>query len=186
MALTASERRKRFHERHPERQAEYNRQYRERHPERKTEDDRRYYERHRQRAIDNARDWALANPERKYEIQRRYEALKKALRRDAHLNPEELRAVRVIRNRENVRRWRELYPERARTLRLRRRTAQGSCSPAQWGARLAYYGWRCWMCGAPWEHIDHVIPIVRGGSNWPANLRPACQPCNSRKGARLI
>jgi len=37
------------------------------------------------------------------------------------------------------------------------------------------------MCGAPWEHIDHVKPISKGGSNWPANLRPACEPCNLRK-----
>lgn len=171
MALTSSERRQRFYERHPERKAEH---------------DRRYYERNRQRAIDKARDWALANPEQRYEIARRHWTLKKVLRRDAHLNPEELRAVRVIRNRENVRRWRTLYPDRARVLSHRRRTANGTCSPAQWEARLTYYGYRCWMCGAPWEHMDHVIPIVRGGSNWPANLRPACQPCNSRKGARLI
>jgi hypothetical protein len=31
---------------------------------------------------------------------------------------------------------------------------------------------------------DHVKPLARGGSNWPANLRPACKSCNSRKGAR--
>jgi len=46
---------------------------------------------------------------------------------------------------------------------------------------VAYYGGRCWMCGAPWEQIDHVKPLRVGGPNWPANLRPACGPCNGRK-----
>lgn len=33
-------------------------------------------------------------------------------------------------------------------------------------------------------HIDHVQPIVRGGSNWPQNLQLLCQPCNQSKHAR--
>jgi 5-methylcytosine-specific restriction endonuclease McrA len=32
--------------------------------------------------------------------------------------------------------------------------------------------------------MDHVKPIDQGGSNWPANQRPACWPCNRKKGAR--
>jgi 5-methylcytosine-specific restriction endonuclease McrA len=28
-----------------------------------------------------------------------------------------------------------------------------------------------------------VIPLSVGGTNWPANLRPACRSCNSAKGA---
>ena len=42
------------------------------------------------------------------------------------------------------------------------------------------------MCGTEATAIDHVKPIARGGSNWPANLRPACTPCNSRKGTAVI
>ena len=39
----------------------------------------------------------------------------------------------------------------------------------------------CWMCGAEATEIDHVKPLSAGGSNWPANLRPACHPCNRAK-----
>lgn len=61
--------------------------------------------------------------------------------------------------------------------------ASGVVTAEQLNARVAYYGHRCWMCGAPWTCIDHVKPLAAGGSNWPANLRPACQSCNARKSA---
>lgn len=32
--------------------------------------------------------------------------------------------------------------------------------------------------------IDHVISLIRGGSNWPSNLALACQPCNGSKMTR--
>jgi 5-methylcytosine-specific restriction endonuclease McrA len=63
----------------------------------------------------------------------------------------------------------------------RKAGAAGWATPVQIAARVAYYGGRCWMCGAPWEQIDHVKPLRVGGPNWPANLRPACGPCNGRK-----
>jgi 5-methylcytosine-specific restriction endonuclease McrA len=31
---------------------------------------------------------------------------------------------------------------------------------------------------------DHVIPRSLGGDSDPDNLRAACRPCNSRRGAR--
>lgn len=43
------------------------------------------------------------------------------------------------------------------------------------------FGFKCWMCGAPYDHVDHVKPISRGGSNLLCNLRPACARCNRSK-----
>ena len=31
---------------------------------------------------------------------------------------------------------------------------------------------------------DHKIPLTRGGSNWIANLAPACLTCNDSKGTK--
>lgn len=42
----------------------------------------------------------------------------------------------------------------------------------------------CVYCGAPAEHMDHVIPKAQGGSDDPTNLVPACASCNIKKGAR--
>lgn len=54
----------------------------------------------------------------------------------------------------------------------------------RWEQKLAYWGHACWMCGAPWEHVDHVKPTSRGGADLIANLRPACASCNHSKSDR--
>lgn len=46
------------------------------------------------------------------------------------------------------------------------------------------YNRRCWLCarsGA--DTIDHVVPVLWGGSDHPSNLKPAHRSCNSSKGA---
>lgn len=46
----------------------------------------------------------------------------------------------------------------------------------------------CRYCGRYLKQdieLDHVIPVVRGGSTNIANLVTACRPCNRRKGTRL-
>lgn len=63
--------------------------------------------------------------------------------------------------------------------------AAGFFSEQQIRARVEFYGGICWICRAvPYQAIDHVKPLARGGSNWPSNLRPVCRECNSRKGAK--
>src|SRR5579884_3856751 len=46
----------------------------------------------------------------------------------------------------------------------------------------------CYNCGRKvplgWAHIDHIIPLSRGGSNDDDNLAVMCPECNTRKGAR--
>jgi len=53
------------------------------------------------------------------------------------------------------------------------------------------------MCGAPlWlkvrkdepghVHMDHVVPVSRGGLHCAENLLPACASCNLSKGAKLL
>lgn len=31
------------------------------------------------------------------------------------------------------------------------------------------------------EHIDHIVPIIKGGTNWPSNLQLTCPLCNRQK-----
>jgi 5-methylcytosine-specific restriction endonuclease McrA len=81
--------------------------------------------------------------------------------------------------------WSRKNPEkklaynRARYARLA--NAPGTATSEQIQARVQMFGGLCWMCGKTANSIDHVIPVSRGGFHWPANLRPSCKSCNSRK-----
>ena len=81
--------------------------------------------------------------------------------------------------------YRKRHPEKTREKGLRqnarRRGAAGRATAAQIQARVDLYGGRCAYCERSYEHIDHVIPLAKGGSNWPSNLVPACAKCNHRK-----
>lgn len=94
-----------------------------------------------------------------------------------------------------ARKWRESHreymreyfsPDRARMYhqvrKARKMKAAGAASIEQVRARVELYGGQCWICGSPYEAIDHVIALTRGGTNFSANLRPICRSCNSRKG----
>ena len=50
---------------------------------------------------------------------------------------------------------------------------------------LDRYDGCCWVCDLPLVtvHWDHFQPIAKGGAHGVTNLRPSCQPCNSRKGS---
>ena len=50
--------------------------------------------------------------------------------------------------------------------------------------RMAYFGNKCYMCGGPFEHVDHVKPLSKGGPHMLSNLRPACGSCNCSKGSK--
>lgn len=73
----------------------------------------------------------------------------------------------------------------ARTNRRRARkvNAAGTARAEQIAARREFYGEACYICGGLVEAMDHVKPLAAGDSNWPANLRPICNRCNSAKGA---
>lgn len=47
--------------------------------------------------------------------------------------------------------------------------------------------YRCFYCIEAWaEHVDHMHPKVRGGSNADENLIGACRTCNVRKNDRTV
>lgn len=50
-------------------------------------------------------------------------------------------------------------------------------------------GYRCRICGRGADdvmlHIDHIVPVSRGGKNAMSNLRVLCADCNHGKGAQM-
>lgn len=59
---------------------------------------------------------------------------------------------------------------------------------AEWRAIRWFIFWldmdTCMYCGRPAEHIDHIIPVTRGGSFHPENCVSACADCNCKKNDR--
>lgn len=53
---------------------------------------------------------------------------------------------------------------------------------AKWKRRRAL----CAYCPELASTIDHVVPLVLGGTNVEGNLAPACRRCNSSKSSRLL
>ena len=43
------------------------------------------------------------------------------------------------------------------------------------------YGNKCCYCGGKFEHIDHYMPLSKGGGHTLENVRPACRNCNLTK-----
>lgn len=68
----------------------------------------------------------------------------------------------------------------------RKRGAEGRFTVEEWVAICARHDWRCAICGHRTRlTVDHIIPISRGGSNWPWNIQPACRSCNSQKSDKI-
>ena len=77
------------------------------------------------------------------------------------------------------------FPARLRQQRLR--DCLNTLTPEQWEAIKTLYGQRCAYCGSLGTVFrDHVVPISRGGDNVVSNIVPACTPCNSSKGSKMV
>jgi 5-methylcytosine-specific restriction endonuclease McrA len=104
----------------------------------------------------------------------------------------EREAAKAERKRQYMRRWRKENPQtqaaQGRVKKARRRGAPGKHTAADIQAIGDRQRWRCAWCSTPCRddyHVDHIVPLARGGTNWPDNLCISCPPCNLRKKARL-
>lgn len=104
----------------------------------------------------------------------------------------EYRAERYRGNREAAlnyqREWRFSNPDRAYAQKVRKRAAKEQASHAPYSRAdiFAAYAHECVYCGAPAEHLDHVVPISKGGADAAHNLLPACAPCNLGKSDKSL
>lgn len=122
------------------------------------------------------RDYAAA-----YRAENR-DRVQESRRKDREAHPERRRA--------EVARWASRNPEKSRALKRRyRERARGSACPPASAAEIGEMTddlgmYACTVCGGPAEHLDHIVPLSRGGCGCVSNLQWLCAPCNHSKHAR--
>ena len=96
------------------------------------------------------------------------------------------------RTKQRVKDWVRDNPEKAKAQSERRRArelnAPGDFTGEDIERQYAAQKGRCFWCGCKvgdTYHVDHVIPLSRGGSNDPDNLVIACPSCNCSKQDKL-
>ena len=154
---------------------------------RKPEVHRGYYARNKERFRVYAQSYYLTNAEA---VKQRV----KAWREEHPGRLYEIRRAWYLVNADAVKRrvwdWCEANPEANRAIKQRRRArergAEGTYEADDILRIGEAQGWKCHWCGKPAKrkyHVDHIVPLSKGGTNWPSNLAISCGPCNVRKGA---
>lgn len=163
-------------------QREYAARYRKTHAAQLYEHTKRWREKNWGRHLATAKRYRDKHPDRVHASMQRVDATRNA-------KPER-NAARIA--------WKHSHPELMREVnakaRLKRKLAVakngGTCTPEQWIARCELYGWLCAYClkalTAKTAEIEHVIPVAKRGTGWPANLVPACRSCNAKKHDKRI
>lgn len=126
-----------------------------------------------EKARDSRKSWRAANQEKLAEYIRAWQ----------RANRDKVR----VRNKK----WSDANIEAVRAFRQNRRArecaAEGIHTAADVGRLLEAQGHRCAYCKTSVKkkrHLDHIVPLAKGGTNWPNNLQVLCPPCNQSKNAK--
>lgn len=193
-----------YREANKERAAEYQRAYYQAHkkeaverarkwgianPEKKRQSSRSYTKRNRERVLAKNRAYHAANKEREAEYARAYYAENKEhILKRSHAyytsNKEQYAEYQRVSLATNP----ERHRLHVRIRRARRLKAEGSHTAEDIQRQYQAQKGKCYYCQCKVGdnyHVDHVIPLARGGSNSPENLVISCPNCNQSKGAKL-
>ena len=157
-----------------ERMKAYSAAYRAVHKDKAAADNAAYYAAHAEGERARSRAYYAANKEKK--------AARFAAYHEAH--KEELNTKHA--------RYRAANRDKYRAISIRRRArkmqAEGTHTVADIKDQYARQKGKCFWCGkrvGKQYHVDHVVPLSRGGGDGPDNLVISCPTCNCRKGEKL-
>ena len=151
------------------------------------------------RAVQATRDWRARNPAHANALAAawraknpdRFKAIKKKCRQTLAGRNKERAWVEANRGLcvSYSRKWALNHPLEARAYDSKKRAKRAGAQLHQFMAselelRMSVFGFACAYCGGPFQDVDHVKPLSRGGPHCLSNLRPSCEPCNSRKHAK--
>lgn len=162
------------HAANAEKKAEYDKQYRADNRERLQQYQRDYYKQHREYILRRNRLWLEENREH---FLKRCRAYYEENREHA------LRLWKI-----NYEANKEKYIARARISRAKRRGAEGTHTLEDIEKKYNEQRCKCYWCKEKLNgkyHVDHIIPISKGGGNAPGNLCCACPACNLSKSDKM-
>lgn len=167
-----------------ERKRKYQEEYKLKHPGRVHATKRKYLEANRKLHNSRCVKWAKQNKDRVNELARLRD---KRNPMKAYLRDLKKRKAHPDKIRERNRNWVARNRARIHAIGHRRRARAAKANGANYTThehitgRWSMWDNKCYLCGAKATHTDHVKPLTKGGSHYPANLRPICLSCNSRK-----
>jgi 5-methylcytosine-specific restriction endonuclease McrA len=90
-----------------------------------------------------------------------------------------------------IKKWAQENPDAAnsktRNYVSRKRNAEGTHTSQDIAVLLVKQNGKCKACGVDVTagyHVDHIVALACGGTNWPSNLQILCPTCNMSKGAK--
>lgn len=143
------------------------------------------------RQAERDRRWRRENPKKNAAKKRRH-----YLKHHAEIRVRKNAKTDPVENRRRVREWALANPERARELHRASQNAREARKRGQFVEVVdPQVVWErdegiCGICHLPAErddfHVDHVIPLSKGGEHSYANTQVSHPPCNLRKGAKNV
>jgi 5-methylcytosine-specific restriction endonuclease McrA len=150
---------------------------------------------------EKTRRWRKANPEKVKEIGRRADKKRYVIKRKydkywRNKNPKRVREYKLRDKEKHAERirnymiqWWKEHPEKRRIYehnrKARKRENGGTLTFGELNEQFELQEGLCFYCGRLLDdnstHIDHRVPISRGGSNSIENIALSCPSCNLKK-----
>lgn len=119
-----------------------------------------------------------------------HQAWTEANREHVNANGRQWRAKNKELDKAHKKTWADANPENRRarnaTRRARKQAAVGKYTQHDIEQLKFRQRTRCTACGKKLDkfHVDHIVPLAKGGTNNPQNLQLLCPPCNLSKSKR--
>jgi 5-methylcytosine-specific restriction endonuclease McrA len=147
---------------------------------------RRRYLRNKAAHYEASRAWKAANRDAVKASGRAYYARNREAFAERYLAARDRRRAKKT---AYMRRWRAANPEAIRAIEWRRRHAirnnpdSRRVTQMDWERLVGRFDGCCAYCGEKSDdlHLDHVVPVSRGGRHGIGNALPACPGCNQSK-----
>lgn len=186
----------------PEKRKEIVKKYEANNPDKVKENQKKQYKKNKDIVNQRSIIWAKNNPEKRKEIVEKFtennrdKILKYQYEYESRISTIKMRAEYRRNNKDkralSTKQWVKNNPEKAlanyHNYRARKRNAEGSHTGEDIKSLFISQNGICNGCGCELQttgrkkyHIDHIIALANGGSNYPSNLQLLCPSCNTSK-----